>query len=248
MARLTKKLRTFPAAWCHIEVRQLDHSGPMGRPGGMRDARAPEPLDPELLALKAPPHTQRVAALTIMAAAVLAALALLLSLRSDIAYALSTRGRPLDLADVRAIEPTALVSNSYVRVTGTPTVARTVGFARGLGTRYRIFPLAGQRTVYVQVRDDGSESFVRSEYSGRLVTFEQLGGRYAELTRVMQRDVKLPVTSASFLLLADAPPVSYTWTLFVALVCVASMLVDVYFIVRWFRPVSWAAVTSEKAA
>ena len=248
MARLTKKLRTFRAARCPIHVRQLDDSRPTRRASSARDAHAPEPLDPELLALHAPPHTQRVAALTIMAAAVVAALALLLSLRGDIAYALSTRGRPIDLAEVRAVEPISLVSNSYVRVTGTPTIARTVGFARGFGTRYRIFPLAGQRTIYVQVRDDGSESFVRSEYSGRLVTFEQLGGRYAELARVMQRDVKLPVTSASFLLLADEPPVAYTWTLFVALVCAAFVLLDVYFIVRWFRPVSWATVTSEEAA
>ena len=229
-------------------MRQRDDTGPARRASSARDPRAPEPLDPELLALEAPPHTQRVAALTIMAAAVVAALALLLSLRGDIAYALSARGRPVDLAQVRAVEPISLVPNSFVRVIGTPTLARTVGFARGFGTHYRIFPLAGQRTIYVQVRDDGRESFVRSEYSGRLVTFEQLGGRYAELARVMQRDAKLPVTSASFLLLADEPPAAYTWTLFVALVCAAFMLVDVYLIVRWFRPVSWATVTSEEAA
>jgi len=228
-------------------VRQRDDTGPVRR-ARARDARAPEPLDPELLALGAPPHAQRVAALTIMAAAVVATLLLLLSLHGDITYALSTRGRPIDLSQARLVEPSSLVSNSYVRLTGTPTLARTVGFARGFGTRYRIFPLAGQRTIYVQVRDDGSESFVRSEYSGRLVTFEQLGGRYAELVRVMQHDAKLPVTSASFLLLADEPPAAYTWTLFVALVCVAFMLLDVYFIVRWFRPVSWATITSEEAA
>jgi hypothetical protein len=56
------------------------------------------------------------------------------------------------------------------------------------------------------------------------------------------------VTGESFLLLADEPPVAYTWTLFVAALCVAFVLLDVYFIVRWFRPVSWATVTSEHTA
>lgn len=176
-----------------------------------------------------------------MAAAVVAAMALLVSLRGDIGYALG-RTQPTDLAHVRNVEPSTLVSNSYVRLAGTPTIGRSVGFTRGLGTRYRVFPLAGQRTIYVQVRDSGGESFVRSEYGGRLVTFEDLGGRYVELSRVMHREAGLPVTGQSFLLLADEPPAAYTWTLFVAFVCLAFVLLDVYFIVRWFRPVKWAAI------
>ena len=230
-------------------MRHRDDNAPTQQPAeGRSDARAAdlEVLDPELMALPAPPQAQRVAALTIMAAAVLAALALLVSLRSDIAYALAAP-EPVDLADVRAIAPSALTSNSYVRIAGTPTIARAIGFGRGLGTRYRVFPLAGQRTVYVQARDEGREGFVRSSYTGRLVTFEQLGGRYAEIARVMQRDAGLPVTSASFLLLADEPPVAYTWTLFVAAICLGFVLVDLYFIVRWFRPVKWTAVAAEKA-
>ena len=106
------------------------------------------------------------ATLTIMAAAVLAAIGLLFSLRTDVRYALSP-GEPVDLAGVRTVEPIKLVSNSYVRVAGTPTIGRSVSYVRGFGTRYRVFPLAGQRTIYVQSRDDGSEGFVRDAYSGR---------------------------------------------------------------------------------
>lgn len=206
-----------------------------------------EALDPELLALRSPPQVRRVATLTIMAAAVLAAIGLLFALRADIRYALSMR-EPVDLGAVREVEPIKLVSNGYVRVTGTPTLGRSVGYVRGFGTRYRVFPLAGQRTIYIQIRDEGGEDFVRAAYSGRLVTFAELGGRYAELARSMHRDAGLPVTGESFLLLADEPPVAYTWTLFVSAVCLAFMLVDGYLIVRWFRPVRWATITSEKAA
>ena len=224
-------------------MRHLDDAAPAQLPSGKdgAPARAPEALDPELVVIAAPPQAQRVAALTIMAAAVVAAMALLVSLRSDIAYALN-RTAPVDLGQVRDLEPSTLSSNSYVRLAGTPTIGRSVGFARGLGTHYRVFPLAGQRTVYVQVRDTGGESFVRGAYSGRLVTFDELGGRYAELTRVMHRDAGLPVSGESFVLLADEPPSAYGWTLFVALVCAAFVLLDVYFIVRWFRPVKWASL------
>jgi hypothetical protein len=223
-------------------VPQLDDTAstqlPPGRPAGT--APEAEALDPELLAIHAPPHVQRLTTLTIMAAAVVAAMALLVSLRRDMAYALS-QTQLTELAHVRQLEPSALISNSYVRIMGTPTLAHAVGFRRGFGTRYRVFPLAGQRNLYVQVPDAGGESFVRSEYSGRLVTFDDLGGRYAELARVMQRE-KLPITGESFLLLADEPPGAYVWTLFIAFACLAFVILDVYFIIRWFRPVSWAQV------
>ncbi len=228
-------------------MRHLDDTAARLSPGPKgASAREPEALDPELMALHAPPQAQRFTALTLMAAAVVAAMALVVGLRADIGYAFS-RNQPVDLGNVRAVNPSGLVSNSYVRLAGTPTIGHAMGFTRGLGARYRVFPLAGQRTIYVQVRDSGGESFVRSEYTGRLMTFDDLGGRYAELGRAMQREAGLPVTSASFLLLADEPPSAYTWTFLVALVCVAFVLLDVYFIVRWFRPLKWAAVASEKA-
>ena len=226
-------------------MRHLDDTAPTQLPPGQGSPGAPvlepEALDPELIAIHAPPQAQRVAALTIMAAAVVAAMALLVSLRGDMAYAFS-RGQPLDLGHVREVEPSTLTSNTFVRLAGTPTVGHSIGFTRGLGTHYRVFPLAGQRTIYVQVQDNGGESFVRGEYSGRLVTFDGMGGRYAELSRVMSREAELPVSGESFVLLADEPPGAYTWTLFVALVCVAFVLLDVFFIVRWFRPVKWASI------
>lgn len=230
-------------------MRHLDDTATARLAPGPNDAsaREPEALDPELLALHAPPQAQRLAALTIMAAAVVAAMALVLGLRGDIGYALS-RSQPIDLGHVRTVDASTLVSNSYVRLAGTPTIGHALGFTRGFGAHYRVFPLAGQRTIYVQVRDGGGESFVRSEYSGRLVTLDELGGRYAELGRAMQGEAGLPVTGASFLLLADEPPGAYSWTLLVLLVCCAFVLLDVYFIVRWFRPLKWETIASEKTA
>lgn len=219
--------RTAPA-----ELRPTPSGVPRERPDG---------IDPELVALQAPPQGQRIAALTVMAAAVVAAMAMVLTLRADLSYSLSAK-QATDLGDVQALEARDLESNTYVRVEGIPTVARAVGFSRGMGSRYRVFPLAGQRTIYVQVEDDGGESFARSEFTGRLVTFNDLGGRYSELARTLQRDLHLPVNGESFLLLADEPPGSYAWTWVVFALCAAFGLLDVYFILRWFKPVRWMEV------
>lgn len=212
------------------------------QPPGVPVERA-DGLDPELVALQAPPQGQRIAALTVMAAAVVAAMAMVLTLRADLSYSLSAR-QALDLGDVQTLAPGELVSNTYVRVEGIPTVARALGFSRGMGGKYRVFPLAGQRNVYVQIADEGGESFVRSEFTGRLVSFNDLGGRYAELARVMQRDMHLPVTGESFLLLADEPPSSYAWTWIISALCLAFVLLDVFFILRWFKPVRWMEAAS----
>ncbi len=196
-------------------------------------------LDQELLALHAPPKAQRMVTLTVMAAAVFVALSLMVSLRGDMGYALS-RAQPKDLGDARKLQPQDLESNSYVHVMGIPTIGRAVRFTQGMGMQYRVFPLSGQPSIYVQIEDRGGESFVRSEFSGRLVKFQDLGGRYADLATSMQRDAGLPVTPDSFLLLADEQPSSYLWTWLIALFCVGFVLLDVFFIVRWFRPVPWA--------
>jgi len=211
------------------ELRPTPTGVPLDRPDG---------LDPELVALQAPPQGQRIAALTVMAAAVVAAMAMVLTLRADLSYSLSAK-QAVDLGDVQALEARDLESNSYVRIEGIPTLARAVGFSQGLGSRFRVFPLAGQRTIYVQVEDDGGESFARSEFTGRLVTFNDLGGRYADLANSLQREMHLPVTGESFLLLADEAPGSYGWTWIAFALCAAFVLLDVYFILRWFRPVRW---------
>lgn len=200
----------------------------------MPDTRNQE-LDPELLALKAPPQTQRVITLTIMAAAVVAAMAMVLALRLDLAYSLASN-QVADLGDVQSLSPSELTGNTYVRLSGIPSIASSVGFSKIRGERYRVFPLAGQRTIYVQVRDDGGENFVRTEFKGRLVTFGELGGRYAGVAEVMRAE-GLPVSSDSFLLLADEAPRNYAWTWLIAVLCVSFVILDAFFIVRWFRPV-----------
>ena len=160
-----------------------------------------------------------------MAAAVVAAMGLALSMRTDMGYALAST-QPVDLGDVARLEPSNLPTNEYVRLQGVAMASQTVQFSRALVGDFRIFPLAGQRTVYVQVPEGGQAAMARSEFAGRLVTFNQLGGRYGNLVRYMDRELGLPVTGESFLILADETPNSYRWTWVLGALCVLFVLLD----------------------
>jgi hypothetical protein len=200
-------------------------------------------LDPELLALAAPPQTQRMMALVVMAAAVVAMLALVISLGGDMSYALSARV-PAKLGHVDKLEPSDAYAHrdAYVNLTGVPTLGRAVRFRRGLGATYMVMPFAGRQGVFLQVEDDGGEGFVRPEYNGRLTTFGSLGRRYAQLAEVISRDTGLSVNDDSLLLLAGEQPGDYTWTWPIAIFCALFTVLDVLLIVRWFRPLKWAQI------
>lgn len=196
---------------------------------------APDAIDDELLELPSPPQGRRVVALVLMAAVVVAASTTALSLRHDIAYFFSS-GETVDLGDVTRIDPATLRTNRYVRVTGTPMISRAVRYRRVLtGGRYVVFPLAGQRTVYVQVTDT-TASIARADFTGRLVTFDELGSRIVGVEGYLAHDLGLPVTGDSFIVLADETPGSYVWALLLALLCVLFVAIDVAFVYRWFRP------------
>lgn len=198
-----------------------------------------EEVDPELLALPAPPRGRRLAAMTLMALTVVLSGALLCSLRADVAYFFAP-ATATDLGEATAVDPAALGSNTYVRIEGTPSAAHTVRYGKLLsGTTYAVFPLAGQRDVFVQIplsdAEDGRD-MARREFSGRLVTFGELGGRFSQVRGYLGETMGVPVSSESFLILADEPPGSYGWALALAALCVLFVIVNVLLVLRWFRP------------
>lgn len=206
-----------------------------------------EDVDPELLALPAPPRGRRLAALVVMALVVVASAVLALSLRHDLAYFFSSP-QTIDLGDVRGIDPARLEPNSHVRLEGTPMVSRAVRYERVLaGGRYIVFPLAGQRTLYVQV-EDREDAIGRHEFSGRLVTFGQLGGRMGAVRGYLGRQMDLPVSAESFLLIADESPGSYAWALLLALLCALFIVADLVLLLRWFRPLAPSAPAAQAHA
>jgi hypothetical protein len=193
-------------------------------------------VDPELLALPAPPAGRRIATLGLMATVVVASLALATSLRHDLGYFFS-RAEVVDLGPVGSVEPATLRPNSYVRIQGTPMAAGSVRYRRIVtGETYVVSALAGQRTVFVHM-PASLERSGRTELAGRLVTFGQLGGRLRAVQELLASELDMPVTSESFVILVDEAPSSYAWALALVLLCALFVVLDVVLVLRWFRPI-----------
>lgn len=210
----------------------------MAQTATLPSEHASEGVDPQLLALPAPPSGRRNATLVLMAFVVTCSLALVASLRHDLGYfALSFRGgaAATELGEATDLDAATLRPNSYVTIDGLPLSAGAVRFRRVLsGSEYVVFPLAGQRTVFVAI--PASEvSTPRSSWSGRLVTFRQLGGRMTAVESYFSESLGMPVSGESFVLLADETPRDYVWSAFLALLCAAFVAMNAYLIVRWFR-------------
>lgn len=206
---------------------------PIGSPvaGGIAADRE----DPELIALPAPPSGRRIATLALMAAVVAASIALAASLRGDVAYFFSSP-RPIDLGDVSAVDPATLTPNTFVRVSGTPSLAGSVRYRRIVtGEQYVVAPLAGQQTIYVHM-PASMEHTARTEHTGRLVTFGQLGGRMRDVQEHFARRMDMPASGESFVLLLDEPPASSVWALGLVILCGIFVIVDLALVLRWFRP------------
>lgn len=199
------------------------------------DHSAPDALDPELAELPGPPQGRRVLTLALMALVVVASAALALSLRHDVAYFFS-RGETIELGDAAQLDPAELAPNTQVRVSGTPMLSRTVHYRRVLtGSTYVVFPLGAQRTIYVHA-PAGDDALASAEFTGRLVTFDDLGGRIGSVEGYLADRMDLPVSGESYLLLSGESPGSYAWALLLVLLCIAFIAVDVWLFVRWFLP------------
>lgn len=150
--------------------------------------------------------------MALLGAVAVTAAALVVHLRADVAYSFAS-SRVSNLGEATHAQLAELAPNTYVRVRGTPMLSRMVRFERGLfGDSYAIFPLAGQHQIYVQVPLSALQDPARAaqgEFSGRLLTFGQLGGRLRAAREYLQDEMGMPVTAESFVMLAEEPPASY---------------------------------------
>ncbi|GAB4206235.1 MAG: hypothetical protein OHK0013_22730 [Sandaracinaceae bacterium] len=211
----------------------LKQSLPAGPPGPA--AHVADDVDPELLALPAPPAGRRLATMMVMALAVVVALGIPVALRYDVAYFFSDAA-VTSVGEAATLSPGTLRSNTFVEVSGTPMASQVVRYRRLLsGEAFVVFPLAGQRTVFVHM-PEGEMSTPTTGYSGRLVTFAQMGGRLDGVQAFYAREMSTPVTGESFVLLVGESPGTAWWALALSILCVVFVLLDVWLLLRWFRP------------
>jgi len=72
-------------------------------------------------------------------------------------------------------------------------------------------------------------------WSGRLLTFGRLGGRFFGVREYLARSMGMPVTAESFVVLAEEPPAAYGWALALSGLCLAMIVLTGLLMLRWFR-------------
>lgn len=203
-------------------------------------ANASTSIDAELVALDAPARTRHLATMLALSASMLAALFTLYFVRADLSYFFAP-AETIDMGEATTLDPAALESNSYVHVRGTPMMSLAVRSSMFLGSEeIVVFPLAGQRAVFVQVpfalfehRTEGT----RRDFTGRLVRFGDLAGRFATVRTTLGKQLGTPITGESYLLIADEAPGANPIPLALAIFCAAIVVTNGMILWRWFRPI-----------
>ncbi len=183
-----------------------------------------EGVDPELLQLPDPPRRERRSTLLLMAVAALASAAMAASLTRDAAYALRPAAAT-DLGDLAKVEPAAFVSNSFVSATGQLGGAGSIRYERPFESdSYRIASVAGRPSIWVELRvPNGAESnrFVpKSEFSGRLVRFSEVGLRHRGLRSAIEDRTGQKVPDDAYLIVDGQSPegaraFAFLWAMFI---------------------------------
>ncbi|MCC7535433.1 MAG: hypothetical protein IT379_04445 [Deltaproteobacteria bacterium] len=210
-----------------------------GGSSGFAETELKDGLDPELAALPRPPSGRRFLTGASMLAVIFASAAMIAFLRADIRYFFA-HDEAAPLGAVTSLDPARAEANQHVQIQGLPMRANTVRYKRLLSSNaYEVFPLAGQRVVFVQTIAGATEpsGATPGSYTGRLVTFGMAGSRYAEVRRELQR-LGMNVTDESFLLLADQTPRDYAWAPLLALLFATFLVVNVGWFVYSFVPLA----------
>jgi hypothetical protein len=200
-----------------------------------------EGVDPELLALPAPSQVRKWALTSFMALSTAAAIGLLLMFRADLAFSMAP-AEVVDLGAARDLASADVASNRVARVSGTPMMSNTVYFTRLFGNaRYAIFPLGGQRSLYVQVElPEGQDvsALAHTAFEGRVVRLSELSGRLGDVPTYMSRQLSLPVDGDSLVLIADERPSSVVWVWLLAAFVLVVIGTNVTMLLRWHRPIT----------
>jgi hypothetical protein len=149
-------------------------------------------IDEVMAGIPAPPQARRRVLTVLLSAISVASLALAFQFKDDVVYAMAST-TPTALGDGLTASPTSAVSNQYVTLSATPSLAGAVTYSRPLFPgQHLVFPVAGRgnaEPIYIQVSDDHRDALTRGEFHGRLIPFNAAGGRYAGVGNYLQHNL-----------------------------------------------------------
>lgn len=179
-------------------------------------------LDPELLALPAPPRRERTLTVVVLALAAALSLAMVFALRRDVAYAFAS-STPAGLGELRiaSAETLAANENRMVGAEGMLGAAGGIRYERPfLDDTFRTLAVAGREDVWVDVRVPAGQESGRWEppraFTGRLVRFGAAGPRHRGLATAIERTTGRTVPPGAWLLVDGEAPESARWTALLA--------------------------------
>jgi hypothetical protein len=171
---------------------------------------ARDEVDPELLELPDPPRRERRSTLLLMAVAAVASAAMAASLTRDAVYAFRSASAT-DLGDLAVAPKVGLLTNELVQGHGRLAGVGALRYERPFESdSYRIAPVAGRSDVWVELRvpaGEESNRFVpKSEFSGRLVRFGDVGLRHRGLRGAIADLTGQGVSKDAYLLVDGQTP------------------------------------------
>ncbi|MEO7112178.1 MAG: hypothetical protein ABI183_17165 [Polyangiaceae bacterium] len=179
---------------------------------------ADEEIDPELLALPAPPKRERSWTIAVLAVTIAASLAMMVSLLRDAAYAFAP-SQSTELGDLRLGSGNQIdggLDNHFVHAEAMLGAAGALRYERAFDSdSYRVAPVAGRTDVWVEIRmKDGEESsrFIPpTSFAGRLVRFSEVGPRHRGLRDEIGSVGGTGVPDGAWLLVDGEQPANARW-------------------------------------
>ena len=174
-----------------------------------------EEIDPELMELPDPPKGERRLTLVLLLVTALAALAMVVSLRHDAAYAFAPTASA-DLGDLRTADAKSFAPNTFAMGRGMLASSQALRYERPFESdTYRIAPVAGRPNVWVEVRvpagQEGSRYVPKENFSGRLIPFSSTGPHHRGLRSAIAAETGMVVTDDAWLLVDGEAPTDSRW-------------------------------------
>jgi hypothetical protein len=200
-------------------------------------------VDPELVALPAPPRRERHLTVGLLLLTAVLSAAMVVGLRRDAVYAFS---RPVitDLGDLSAAPATAFVENTYIEGRGLVGAAGAIRYERPFASEtFRAFPVlhpSGQPNVWVEVRlppgAEGARYVPPSSFTGRLVRFDEVGPRHRGLRSAIASRGQ-PVPPGAWLLVDGEAPGEARWAVVLTALFTCFAVWNLYAVARLLRRV-----------
>ena len=174
-----------------------------------------EEVDPELVALPAPPKAGRTATVALLLLTAVASAAMCFMLRKDVGYALATPSVQ-DVGDLASAPRGAFAENQYIRGNATLGAGSAIRYERPLRSdTFRALPVAGHPDVWVEVRLKPGQENARyvppSQFAGRLVRLDDAGPKHRGLRSAIEDATKQKVPESAWLLVDGEAPQDGRW-------------------------------------